>query len=232
VTTTYTFSGSSNGGTASATIVATTDGNTLTATIRNTTSNATGSFNDATITGFGFDLAPAGLNFQDVTSWSLTALSTPTSPTPVLIGGAAGGIQLPGVMSPAWILEGTDDGITLDFVANTLNGNNGGLLNPANFSAAFANRWFTDAVFTAVFNAPVSLAPSMSNPDGICNGQEDTSGQCAQYVRMQEVGDGGSLKLVGTTVPDGRVPLPGTLALLGLGLVAVGAMRAAAPRRA
>jgi hypothetical protein len=214
----YTFSGSSNGGSASATIDTLISGNVLTATISNTTFNSgLPAYNDAIITGFGFDFVGS----PTITSWTLTAYRDPDDASPVTIGASSGPVQ-----SPSWVLGASLAGVTLDFVPQTDNGANGGLLNPGYSSSPVNNRWFTNAVFTATFSSAPQIVATAPDADGICSGTDP----CNPYVRFQEVGNGGSLKLTALPPSDGgTVPVPGSVALLGIGLLGlVRASRSAA----
>jgi hypothetical protein len=105
----YTFSGSSNGGTAAGTIDVSTSGSTLTAYIDNTTDDPNSAYDDAAITGFGFNLT-GGLDFTEIISWTLTAYDA-ASGTTVQVGGTSGTNS-----TPSWTLSGTDQNVSLDLI--------------------------------------------------------------------------------------------------------------------
>ena len=200
----FTFSGSNEGGTGSATMDISLSGNTVTAVLNNTSpitlDDGTG-VNAPGITAFGFDLDPLDPNnLMTLLSWELTAYQVSDSNldnNPTTIGGTwiTGDWQL--------TIDGNTDGIKLDYVPNIQNVK-GALYNPdvvLGGGAAAEPNYYTEAILTMIFNVAPSL--NIADPD-------------SPIVRMQNVGlDGeGSLKLPGTPVPE-----PSTVMLVGAGLL-------------
>lgn len=208
------FSGASNGGVGSATMDISIVGNTLTMLLQNTSSTTLidGSGpNASAVTGFGFNLTT---NIA-VTSWQLTAYATQTATTAMIIGSSVVPVTTQAkkgkpVTTPAspylWTLGTTQAGVTLDYL-DYLKDVKGALYNPeAMLGLAAKPNYFTDAVLTVTF----ASAPSLDlTPDAIGSGLVGS-----EYIRMQNVGTGGSLKL--TPVPE-----PSTILLIGAGLSAL-----------
>lgn len=206
----YQFSGISNNGTGSATMLVDIVGNTLTAKINNTSPNPSPNptdLADPAITGLGFQFTNAPLI---VSSWCLSVAGTNIS------GTCAGSTN-------DWVgVIGKLDGVVVDFGSQTNKGVKGGLYAPGADDLGGPPRYFGEAIFTAVFNT----APSIEELTGNCNG---ANAGCSPFLRFQNVGinGGGSLKLPGTTFvpPPTDVPEPGTLLLVGLLLTSLGFAR-------
>ena len=203
--TSFDFSGSDEGGRATATVnFQGLGGSTFTITIDNTspTSLIDGTLwaNAPAITGFGFNVDPN----MGVSSWSLTAYDI--SGTTINIDDDYG--------TNDWTLaRDTKLGnIKLDLYAETTQGSQAGFYNPATLAAPVGTpgvdtipwgggpQYFTEAVFTINFEAETSLVVDGNSP----------------FTRWQNVGkDGeGSLKL--TSIPDPTaVFLLGSACLLG-----------------
>ncbi len=200
--TTYNFSGIDNGGLGSATMDISISGNTLTMILKNTspTTLVDGSgINAPGITGFGFNLD----SNNSVTNWLLTAYASQSATTPITIGSSIN------TSSYKWKLGTTQAGVTMDYL-NYLKDIKGALYNPAATQGLSAKpNYFTDAILTMTFASAPVLDPT---PDAIGSGLTGS-----EYVRMQSVGKGGSLKLTPepTSTP---VPEPSTILLLCAGL--------------
>lgn len=211
----YTFNGSDSGGTGSATMLIEISGNTMTIKLDNTSplalTNNTG-INSPGITGFGFNLTDP---LPKLSSWSLTAKKTDGS-GPFTIGSSELG------STGAWILNTTIAGVTLDFLPTTSYGINQALYNPDSIGpfSGKAPYYETRAVMKMTFDsAPVLALGACGNGISV-----SPTGQCETFVRMQNVGTGGSLKIPGIDPPPPGESLsvaePNSLTLLGLGLIA------------
>jgi len=200
--TSFTFYGSSAGGTGSASMTIDIVGNTLTLTLNNTSpillDNLSGP-NAPGITGFGFDLLNNPL--PTLTSWSLVGQQYDgTNFSNVTIGSNASTLD--------WLLGTFQAGVWLDYLPQ-VQGVDGALYNPAAVNSALIpggsnSAYFTTATLTMTFGVAPVLAVNSSSP----------------YVRFQNVGlnGAGSLKLYGTPV----IPEPTTLLLVGSGLAIFG----------
>jgi hypothetical protein len=192
----WTFEGTTEGGTGSATMDFSISGNTLTVIVNNTSPTTLNSplngLNAPGITGFGFNLQ----NDLNVVSWELLAdNSTTSTPNFIDIGSDSG--------TGDWVLGTFLAGITLDYLPQTDNGIGGALYNPAakGSSALGATpNYFTEATLEIVFDGdPILELGSNFSP----------------FVRMQNVGlnGEGSLKLI---------PEPSTMIISGLFLLGAG----------
>lgn len=206
----YYFSGTSAGGVGSATMNLSITGNTLTMLLENTspaTLSGGSGYNAPGITGFGFNLDPNNA----WVSWQLTAYSTQSAGTPIIIGSNVN------AASYLWKLGTTQAGVTMDYLNRTKNVK-GALYNPAATKGfAAAPNFFTQAILTMTFASAPILDPT---PDGIGSGLTDS-----EYVRMKYVRQRGSRSLKMTPLipltpvtPPTVVPEPSTLLLLGAGL--------------
>lgn len=219
----FNFSGSSNGGTGSATMDISTSGSTLTVVVDNT--SPTGLDNDESllnfpgIVAFGFDLTNDPL--PTIVDWSLEAQEYDTV-NDVLTTLTIGNMSNPSL----WDILVNDtnglEGVKREYLPNTPNpsqGNanvDGALYNPALFDdpdfqysdLGQHTSYFTTATLTITFNSAPVLDPDI-----------------APYVRMQRVGQNasGSLKLYGTPGPP--IPEPTTILLVGLGLLGIAGFR-------
>jgi len=178
------------------------------------------------IDGFGFNLEPNVV----WSSWDLTAYAVNgdhSGVSPVTIGSNADA-TLPWSLS-----EGMNNqGITIDYNPTNGNGVDEALYNPAATSGlpgGSNTNYFTEAIFTIVFNdTPVLAQEKCSTGENGFN--------CTTFVRMQNVGqrEEGSLKLPGSSggtpgsssgtpgsSSSGVVPEPGSISLLGVGMLGV-----------
>lgn len=201
----YSFEGSSNWGTAAASMLLETSSNSMTVTLDNIsplTLDWGSGTNSPGITGFGFDLKDPE---PDQTGWTLTAQYKDSN----------GDLVSTSEIQSYWALT-HDSGIgrfEFDFYTDTENGSKGAIYNP-DATSGFGGppRYFSTAVLTINFDS----TPVLDTTD-------------VPFVRFQNVGwnGSGSLKLHGNpellppppgpSPPNSAVPEPSTLALFGLG---------------
>jgi hypothetical protein len=221
----YSFEGADAGGIGSATIETEVITNIFQVRIKNTspTTLVGGSGDNAPgITGFGFSFE----NAVTIKSWDLFALNA---------GGFLGEIGVSGAAcsdSNPWVMDLGSTNVPLDFFVSTCPGSTvkGALYNPNAPTKALGGppQFFTgnpsgpfvdgkEALLRIFFDgaAPIVDVASAANcgPNSLCS----------PFVRMQNVGDegSGSLKLgPGGPLPPQGAPEPGTLALLGMAIVA------------
>lgn len=212
------FSGQDGGGTGSATMAIDIAGNTLTAKVNNTspiTLDSGVGANAPAITAFGFNLANSPL--PGVASWNLDVFTN--TGFPVSIGTSLGSGNPWQLLAP-----GTVAGTTVDVLLDSVQAVQGALYNPAAVASpalAALPRFFTEASLTITFDA----APQFEALFGSCSGPLHT---CSPFIRMQNVGDGGSgsLKLAGSPgTPPQQAPAPGTLLLAGIALLVIAMTR-------
>ena len=209
----FTFTGSDAGGTGSARleITVTESGGitTVVADIWNTspTTYGDGQTNAAAITSFGFDVTPD----KPFLGYSIVAKQWDgTSFTDVVIGDTNPADNL-------WNLA-QDDGsgkINVDMFADNGIGTHNGLYNPdlaGDEALGETNPFFTEARLIITFESPLAVKWGFSDQPGI----EGNGDYVTPFIRMQRVGDDGSLKLE----PDGPpnvVPEPHSLAIWTIG---------------
>lgn len=216
ITSNWTFEGSSSGGSLTADMGITIDDASgiftliLDNTSPTTLDDGTG-INAPGIDGFGFNLDP-NLTWS---SWSITAFATGNPQGSAITIGSSADNTLPWVLSESQ----NNQGINIDFNPNNGNGVNEALYNPlatSGFPGGQNTNYFTQAVFTIDYNGIPNLA-SEACGSGLT---------CTTFVRGQNVGanGAGSVKLAGTeddggVIPPQEIPVPGTFALIGLGLL-------------
>lgn len=214
----YTFEGTSAGGVGSATMDVDINNTRILVKVNNTspTTLIGGSgVNAPAITGFG-------LSFQNpndftLTTWDLFAFNA--SKVSVCIGSSAPSCS----STNPWVLEPPGPSQPLDLFDSTSPGSTvqGGLYNPAATAGLAATpNYFTEATFQIMLGTNLVAPPEILE---LFNGQCNQGNPCSPFVRMQNVGANGqgSLRLSpGGPFPPQGAPEPGTLALLGMAIVA------------
>ncbi|MBN1634999.1 MAG: PEP-CTERM sorting domain-containing protein [Deltaproteobacteria bacterium] len=168
-------------------------GNTLTIAVDNTSplTDSGGNSNSPAIVGFGFDTSNEIEGDLSVEAYGF--LSGPSS-------GSLAEITAYWQLSTDSNLQGGNGGIVFDFVPNTTNGVQYGLINPAADGLTGSNLFETTATFTIVFN---------NTPGDISN----------WYMRFRNLGLDGEGSL--NNVPPAPVPEPATMFLFGSGLLGI-----------
>ena len=207
----FNFSGVDEGGEASAIMNISITDNVLNLMLDNTSPltllGGTG-VNAPGITAFGFNLA----DDPGYSSLSLFAYDKATDAN-VQLGGTG--------FVGSWSLVQTEQGVTLDYIADNNTGVHAALYNPEQTTGLANLPYFTSAYFQMTFLDDIMLATTAAS---LGSGLEGIT-----YVRFMNVGEDGegSLKLVGFT-DDGDtgeqdvIPEPSTIILLGAGLVGLG----------
>jgi hypothetical protein len=212
----YTFEGSNAGGIGSATMDVDITNTRILIKLNNTspTTLIGGSgVNAPAITGFG--LSFTNPNDFTLTTWDLFAFDA--NDLSICIGDSSGN----SCVRQDWARDAKGPSQPLDLFLDTELGVQGGLYNPAATAglAALPN-YFTEATFQIMLDTNLVKTPEILE---LFNGQCNQGHPCSPFVRMQNVGEDGegSLRLSpGGPFPPQGVPEPGTLALLGLALVA------------
>lgn len=225
----FTFSGESAGGIGSATMHIEVGAGTILVLLNNTSpttlENGVSGPNAPGITGFGFSFTNPG-DFT-IGSWNLLAFAE-NGPL-ANIGNSAS----PCSDAQNWVRDPKANNQPLDFLLGTSNCNPG---NPSTVKGALYNplatqglaadpNYFTEARLSIEFtlnpNGAFPVIADFNADPNPCSGNEQHA--CSPFVRMQNVGQNGagSLKLgTGNPLPPQETPEPGTLALLGLAIVA------------
>jgi hypothetical protein len=191
----FTFSGSDEGGTGSATLDISITGNTLTAILNNTSpvdlDGGSDGGNSPGISIFGFDRDPDSLTLGD---WMLTDSTVTT------IG------DQNGTLDWTMAVDKKLKGVKREYQVNNGGIADGALFNP--LAVGDTNNTLPGGVNDVYFTtATLTMEFSRGTPTLVAG---------SPYVRMQNVGlnGDGSLKLTGTPVPE-----PATMLLLGVGLI-------------
>ncbi len=211
----FTFTGSASGGVGSAQlgITVTESGGitTVVADIWNTspTTYGSGQTNLSAITGFGFDVTPDKpfLTYSIVArQWDGSAFSD------VVIGDTDPSGNLWNLLQ-----DGGSGQLNVDMFADNGTGVADALYNPAiagDPAIGSTNPFFTEARLTITFESPLQVKWGYSDQPGY----EGNGDYVTPFVRMQRVGDGGSLKLEPDGPPQAAVvPEPTSVLIWSVG---------------